>query len=61
MALPISRNEMMEILSDANRDVVMGRAELTAFGNPHEAVAYLKRARADINKVLEELSKEGGV
>ena len=59
MALPISRGEMMERLSRANRDAVMGRAELTIFGNPYKAVTYLKRARANIDTVLEELSKEG--
>ena len=61
MALPISRNDMMEILSGANQDVVMGRSELTVFGNPYHAVTFLKRARANIDKVLEELSKEGAV
>lgn len=59
MALPISRAEMMEMLSGANRDVVMGRSDLTGFGNPYHAVTYLKRARANIDTVLEELSKEG--
>jgi hypothetical protein len=59
MALPISRKEMMDVLSRANMDVVMSRSELTAFGNPYHAVTFLKRARANIDTVLEELSKEG--
>lgn len=59
MALPIPREEMMQMLSGANRDVVMGRSELTGFGNPYHAVTFLKRAKANIDKVLKELSKEG--
>ena len=62
MALPRPRSEMCERLIRVGGDVDMAGDELRAMdGNPHHAVAYLKRARSNIDAVLEELSKEGVV
>ena len=58
--MPISRSEMRERLIRVGGDVGMAGDEIARKdGNPAHAVAYLRRARSNIDAVLDELAKEG--
>jgi hypothetical protein len=55
----MNEKEIREKLAYIEKDVNLANQEMSAFGNPYHAKTLLLRAKANLDGVLTELTKEG--